>query len=62
VSAPCTWNEIEHGKVDPQTFTLRTMAKRIANAGDLWDGMARRGRSLGRPAQRLARLLARPGV
>jgi hypothetical protein len=38
------------------------MAKRIANAGDLWDGMARRGRSLGRPAQRLARLLARPGV
>jgi bifunctional non-homologous end joining protein LigD len=36
VSAPCTWAEIERGDVGPQTFTLRTMAKRIADVGDLW--------------------------
>jgi bifunctional non-homologous end joining protein LigD len=36
VSAPCTWDEIEQGTVQPQTFTLRTMAERIAQVGDLW--------------------------
>jgi bifunctional non-homologous end joining protein LigD len=36
VSAPCTWKEIESGAVTPQTFTLRTMAARIAKVGDLW--------------------------
>ena len=36
VSAPCTWEEIESGAVTPQSFTLRTMAKRIDAAGDLW--------------------------
>jgi bifunctional non-homologous end joining protein LigD len=46
VSAPCTWTEIERGLVGPKTFTLRTMAKRIADAGDLWAGMPARGRSL----------------
>ena len=30
VSAPCTWEEIERGEVGPRTFTLRTMAERIA--------------------------------
>src|SRR4029078_7164715 len=30
VSAPCTWEEIEKGEVGPKTFTLRTMAQRIA--------------------------------
>jgi bifunctional non-homologous end joining protein LigD len=36
VSAPCTWAEIERGEVGPRTFTLRTMAARIAAVGDLW--------------------------
>jgi bifunctional non-homologous end joining protein LigD len=36
VSAPCTWEEIEHADVAPRTFTLRTMAARIAAVGDLW--------------------------
>jgi bifunctional non-homologous end joining protein LigD len=39
VSAPCTWEEIERGTVGPQTFTLRTMATRIAEVGDLWNGL-----------------------
>ncbi|MEO8077285.1 MAG: non-homologous end-joining DNA ligase [Acidobacteriota bacterium] len=54
VSAPCTWAEIESRGVSPQTFTLRTMAARIADVGDLWAGM-RRGRSLRRPIASLAR-------
>lgn len=36
VSAPCTWDEIESGAVGPRTFTLRTMARRVAKVGDLW--------------------------
>jgi bifunctional non-homologous end joining protein LigD len=40
VSAPCTWEEVESGTVKPQTFTLRTMADRVAKVGDLWAGLA----------------------
>jgi bifunctional non-homologous end joining protein LigD len=54
VSAPCTWEEIERGDVGPKTFTLRTMAQRIAVAGDLWAGMLKKKRSLKRPIQRLS--------
>jgi bifunctional non-homologous end joining protein LigD len=36
VSAPCTWTEIETRQVTPQSFTLRTMAERLAAVGDLW--------------------------
>jgi bifunctional non-homologous end joining protein LigD len=39
VSAPCTWQEIEHQAVAPQTFKLRTMPARLADAGDLWQAM-----------------------
>ena len=41
VSAPCTWEEIERGDVGPQTFTLRTMAARVAAVGDLWADVVR---------------------
>jgi bifunctional non-homologous end joining protein LigD len=53
VSAPCTWEEIERGTVEPQTFTLRTMAARLAAVGDLWSDMRKRGRSLKRSIARL---------
>ncbi len=36
VSAPCTWEEVESGKAQPQSFTLRTMPKRLDAHGDLW--------------------------
>jgi len=39
VSAPCTWTELERGDVGPRTFTLRTMAARVAQVGDLWEKM-----------------------
>jgi bifunctional non-homologous end joining protein LigD len=43
VSAPCTWEEIERRVVGPRTFTMRTMAERLAAVGDLWKDLARRG-------------------
>lgn len=46
VSAPCTWEEMEHGTVSPQTFTLRTMAARIAAVGDLWADMSAHPQSI----------------
>ena len=57
VSAPCTWEELESGKAEPRTFTLRNMADRMAQVGDLWSGMPRRRRSLTRPATRLRKLI-----
>ena len=57
VSAPCTWDGIERGEVDPRTFTLRNMPDRVAKVGDLWAGMRRGGRSLKRPAEKLRALL-----
>ena len=53
VSAPCTWRELERRLVGPRTFTLRTMASRVADVGDLWSDM--RQRSLRRPIERLRR-------
>lgn len=46
VSAPCAWAEIESGAVGPQTFTLRTLATRLAEVGDLWRGLHDRPQSL----------------
>jgi bifunctional non-homologous end joining protein LigD len=48
VSAPCTWDEVARGDAGPRTFTLRGMAKRIEQVGDLWAEM---------PAQPLARAI-----
>jgi bifunctional non-homologous end joining protein LigD len=39
VSAPCTWAEVEEGSVGPRSFTLRNMAARVAEVGDLWQGL-----------------------
>ena len=53
VSAPCTWDEVERGEVEPRTFTVSNMADRVTQVGDLWADMRRRGRSLKRAAERL---------
>lgn len=60
VSAPCTWDEVEGGEVNPRTFTLRNMPDRLAKVGDLWADMRRRGRSLRQPLDRALRQLASP--
>lgn len=51
VSVPCTWEDLERGRVAPRTFTLRTMARRIADVGDLWADMGQS--SLRGPIERL---------
>jgi bifunctional non-homologous end joining protein LigD len=56
VSAPCTWDEVERGDAGPQTFTLRTMAKRVAKAGDLWGKMLGNRQSLPAAMERLRQL------
>ena len=56
VSAPCTWEEIEKGKVAPNTFTLRNTPARIKKVGDLWADMLKRRRSLDKPAAKLKRM------
>jgi bifunctional non-homologous end joining protein LigD len=58
VSAPCTWEEIESGEVGPRSFTLRTMARRVSDVGDLWSDLRRRKRSLRRPMEKLRRIYA----
>ena len=42
VSAPCTWEEVERGDAQPQTFTLRSMPARLAKVGDLWKDLIKR--------------------
>jgi bifunctional non-homologous end joining protein LigD len=59
VSAPCTWQEIERGEVEPRTFTLRTMPARVDAVGELWADMRRRGRSLRRPIEKLRAVVQR---
>ncbi len=45
VSAPVTWDEIEHG-IDPDQFRLTNMPARLSEVGDLWKGvLAARGRA-----------------
>jgi bifunctional non-homologous end joining protein LigD len=60
VSAPCTWKEIESGKVAPGTFTVRNMMDRVAKVGDVWADMRKRGKSLKGPMEKLAKLRASP--
>lgn len=54
VAAPVTWDELR--RVEPRSFTLGNLSRRMARRGDPWEGMARRARSLARPAERLADL------
>jgi bifunctional non-homologous end joining protein LigD len=56
VSAPCTWEEVESGGIEPRSFTLRNMRERVAAVGDLWGDLRRRGRSLQQPMTKLRRL------
>jgi bifunctional non-homologous end joining protein LigD len=46
ISAPCTWAEVESGRIGPQSLTLRDMARRADEVGDLWAEMLTRGQSL----------------
>ena len=53
VSAPCTWDEVERGDVLPRSFTLRTMAGRVAQVGDPWSDLWQRPQSLAEAREKL---------
>jgi bifunctional non-homologous end joining protein LigD len=53
VSAPCTWDELERNEVGPRTFTIRTMADRVARMGDVWSDMPELGRPLAEAIRKL---------
>lgn len=59
VSAPCYWEEIERGEVEPRSFTVRNVPGRVASIGDVWADLRRSGRSLRAPIERLERLASR---
>jgi bifunctional non-homologous end joining protein LigD len=51
VSAPCTWEEVERGAVEPRTFVLRTMRDRVAAVGELWEEMSAHAQSIPKHTQ-----------
>src|SRR6185503_7990531 len=57
VSAPCTWEELARGAAEPRTFTLRGMADRVRDVGDLWRDIAAKPFGLGEPMAALERRL-----
>ena len=57
ISAPCTWAELEAGTVGPRTFTLRTMAARLEEVGELWSGLDGRRCSLREATAKLETML-----
>jgi bifunctional non-homologous end joining protein LigD len=55
VSTPLTWDEVDEG-VRREDFTIRTMAARLKEVGDLWSGLRRsKGVDLARAARHAAR-------
>ena len=58
VSAPCTWEEIERGEVEPATFTVRNVLDRIQRIGDVWSDLRQRGQALKRPVELLGKITA----
>lgn len=55
VSAPCTWEELESGAVEPRSFTVRNLRARLDAVGDLFAEVRRHRYSLRRPMERLAK-------
>jgi bifunctional non-homologous end joining protein LigD len=50
VSAPCTWEELERGDAQPQSFTLRTLGDRLERiGGDPWSRLYQSPFALPRP-------------
>jgi bifunctional non-homologous end joining protein LigD len=62
VSAPCTWEEVARGTVGPRTFTLRTMAARANEVGDVWSNLHDHGCSLSGPTERAKLQLSRSAI
>jgi bifunctional non-homologous end joining protein LigD len=58
VATPLEWDELGRRGLRADSFSIRDVPKRVAEIGDPWADIGRRGRSLARPMQRLAKLHA----
>jgi bifunctional non-homologous end joining protein LigD len=58
VSTPLKWAEVKRG-LDPSEFTIRTLEKRLAKVGDLWEPVLGQGIDLPECLNRLASVLER---
>ena len=50
VATPLEWDELSDSSLSAQSWTLRTIGKRLDDAGDPWKGMGRNARSLAKAA------------
>ena len=57
VATPLEWDELDRGDLRPDGFTVRDVPARVADVGDPWSGMGRRGRSLRGPMGKLEKML-----
>jgi bifunctional non-homologous end joining protein LigD len=58
VATPLEWDELGRRGLRADSFTIRDVLQRVADRGDPWSDISRRGRSLSKPTQRLAKLHA----
>ena len=55
-ATPVHWAELSDGGLSPRQFTMRTMADRLGQSADPWEGMARHRHGLPGARRRLAAL------
>lgn len=56
VATPIEWAELDDASMRPDRFTIRDVAKRVADHGDPWANLPRHARSLTRPEDKLRRM------
>ena len=56
VATPIEWAELDGASMRPDLFTIRDVAKRVADHGDPWSDLRRHARSLARPLDKLRRM------
>jgi bifunctional non-homologous end joining protein LigD len=56
VATPIEWAELDGASMRPDLFTIRDVAKRVADHGDPWADLRRHARSLSRPLDKLRRI------
>lgn len=53
VATPLDWDELDRGDLNPRTYTIENVRRRLAQKQDPWKGMARRARGIGGPREAL---------
>jgi bifunctional non-homologous end joining protein LigD len=53
VATPLDWEELERSNLDSRSWSLRSIAARLARRGDAWRGIGRHARAVSEPAARL---------